>query len=330
MEGSRLDFLLYRCFEVDDWAYLDVSSITEEHDVIYDSWDESKRLPIDSLEELPYQDESGAEIRIFNSRGKKISRRNAVWDSILAESNRRCGLLLNLMDIDNLYNNSPDHQDETTNQVSVRLFPQAFLRGYGHVQATGVLHSFGPAINDINTHILNLQEEDTEFMDLDACDKPLCAVSSQAYNEMWHRVAARAGDHDCQKGLITGALAGSYAKTDRGKRKAKNLLKECDVNLPYNRFKEKILDPVICRKDLRMENVYSFDMSSLPRAQRSGRSVLFCLVLIFYQGIIRDFFTVVVQPLMDAWKHPRVGESLKSHVLILKGDVGFTHISLRT
>ncbi len=247
--------------------YHNPSTILANYDEIYDSWDPIIRQEIVDLHNLPYQDESGAELRIYDRQGRKIPRRHI---NGVPDENTRCGLLMNLMDIDRLYNN-PYHEDGSAKNVSIRVFPQAFLRTYGHLQATGVLHSFGPAIQEINADVRSLQENDPHFLSIDDSDEPLCAVSSQAYNEMTHRVATRAGDHDCQKGSITGAAAGSYANTDATKRKAKTLYDDCESKLPHIKFSKKIKTTIPCPKDLRMENVYSFDMYSLPLPQRSGR-----------------------------------------------------------
>ena len=75
--------------------------------------------------------------------------------------------------------------------------------------------------------------------------------------------------HDAQLGLVTAALAGTYATSEKEKRIAAEHQESCQQNLFHERFENKIKEADITR-DLHMENVYCMDMLAFKPDYRTG------------------------------------------------------------
>jgi hypothetical protein len=120
-----------------------------------------------------------------------------------------------------------------------------------------------------------LNDEDDLFGDHDlnaaVLSPVLLAHTCQFYNELSHRVRPSGPLHEVTKGRITSALSGAYAASSK-QRIHNTIVRECSVALPHDRFNDKITVNNVPR-DLRLENIYIFQLDSLKPAMRNGRSV---------------------------------------------------------
>jgi hypothetical protein len=229
----------------------------------------------------PQNYEDGREIRLYTSDGRKVHRRDAFTDP----DEKECGILIDLRSVGNLYihrDDDSDFQEEPATIVSA--YPQAYLRSYGHIQASGVMWPFHKILEEIQANIGKAvhghnSDEDSEDSysdvesDIDSPRmKPVYGIGSQGYNELSHRVAPRAGAHDIQKGMITAALAGSYALPHDGvgQRSAIRHFDDCARMLPIDRFKAKI-SHADCPRALRMEQIYYVDIFALKKGKATGK-----------------------------------------------------------
>jgi hypothetical protein len=254
--------------------------------------------------------------------------------------------LLNLRTISSLYD-EPDDQyldpDEDASDPdssrphppAVSVYPQAFLRDFGHIQSKGIMHLFTQAVHRINL-AFHPHPNDDLVLDDPTSDDPspyplggpvLTAISSQGYNELSHRAAPRAGAHDVQQGYITTALSGGFASSRKAKEKASQKRSYCDIKLPHDRFRHKIMLED-CPRTMRMEHVYCVNMQRLPVPKRNGRYVLNQPPLLHVpltpsssRFIARTLFKDIVCKLAQAWSSPEVFERLREHLLILKPEV---------
>jgi hypothetical protein len=174
---------------------------------------------------------------------------------------------------------------------NVSVYPQAFLRDYGHVQAKCGLNVTKPAIKAINRRFQEepIPEDDEEEDDTEAWGRQqededgdsvegmrsrpqpvVTATSAQMYNDILHRLATHAGALDVQKGKLTAALAGSYASGPKHVKTAETLQRYCDAKFPHDRFKERIRHADLPRS-LRIESVYTINMGQLSEDARNGR-----------------------------------------------------------
>jgi hypothetical protein len=237
-------------------------------------------------------DEHNHEIRIYDINGRKVARRSAS----IANSTKPCGILVNLrtitsifqshddMEIDNdLYEgeDNPSALNSNQNKVSLSVYPQAFLRDYGHIQAKGPMQLMQPTIQRINSNFAESfdDDEDDIFDDYDRShtSTPLItAISTQMYNEFMHRAATQAGALDVVRGRMSSALAAappSSRVTASNRRMADVLKRYCNLSLPHERFAERREVPD-CPTSLRVESVYIIDMRCIREDQRSGRFVI--------------------------------------------------------
>ena len=250
------------------------------------------------MDEFPLLDNDGQEIPIYNSAGARIPRRVPVVDKDLPP----CGVLVNLTNVQALfdpYGSVFNHDDCSTTSSDlaephiphVDIYPLAFLKSVGNVQADGIPPCFYPLLTDINRSVRkhhlfdsppsqnsddhSSSEEDRSVGTNDSGSpsslpvvKP---VSAQFYNYITHRVATRAGKHDAQQGTITAAISGAFATSQKHKGIASNKQLACDSSLPSDRFHSKIsLED--CPTSCRAEFVYSVDVRALKNP--SGMRVL--------------------------------------------------------
>lgn len=231
------------------------------------------------------QGQDGKEIRIYRPDGRKIGRRGAKPIDI----DRSCGIFVNLrtigavfqdpleldmedMDLDDDDDSPPPPKQD---KVSLSVYPQAYLRDYGHIQAKGTLHIMHPVINTLNASLVNdanhSEAGSDEPDDLSDSQSPaVMAISTQMYNGSLHRAATQAGAQDVQRGKLTATLACGDPQTAKNKRTAESLKHYCEVKLPHMRYRDRInIDSCPC--DLRVETVYVADMFQLPVGHRDGK-----------------------------------------------------------
>ena len=248
---------------------------------IYDSADRLTRRRV-NLNRHPLLDDDGLEVPVYNSGGQRIPRREPLVDP----DEPKCGVLMDLKNIEALF--TPEtHLDDFdsssdisgSNDVSINVYPLAFLRSFGNLQATGIPYCFYPFITSINRSVRRVPHEDPLEFD-DASDRDSDSVdlddpqpsqsgtpvvrpiSCQFYNYSAHRTASRAGAHDSQQATVTAALAGVYARSASERSTASQARSDCDTSLPSERFHTRISQdncPTACRAEF----VYSVDVRAL-------------------------------------------------------------------
>jgi len=232
---------------------------------VYNSWNPDVREEIPDLAQYPCRDPSGHENRIYNEHGARIPRIEFMMDP---DNLRNAGVLIDLRDISSLF----DQGTGTTSAV-VTVFPQAFINRIGHVKSTKVLRSFEALIEQRNTIISAMWDED----EAPQLNKPSAVVAGgcQFYNELSHRVARRAGTQEVQTGDQTSAMASGYPhQSTTSSRRADVLFAQCEANLPYKRH-FLLLDDHFgnAPTDLRAENVFILDLFAFPPEMRTGQYV---------------------------------------------------------
>jgi hypothetical protein len=270
---------------VEEWEPRPVDEILAGQQTLWDSpnVEERSRLDIDNLEAYPIVDENGNEIPIYTERGTRIARRVAYFDRDLPSY----AGLVKLANIHELFYIPPqdevDLDDEENPQeipspTNYSVYPQAGLRKYGHFQADGIMTDVKPFITSLNDTIRHRPTSTLSGSDEgEACSlqQPVTGIATQAYNSMMHFARGKgAQHHDAQLGLITSALAGSYALSHTAIRIARTQSTKCEYDLPHQRFASKIAELHVDR-ELRFENVYCIDLHAVRPDLRTGRQVSF-------------------------------------------------------
>ena len=128
--------------------------------MLYDGKDPRTRRPVD-LDDLPLLSDERHEVPIYDVRGNRILRRQPMVD--LDESS--CGVLVDLANIQALFNRIPDVSedimdelstdgyDDDSHLVNIDVYPLAFLRTAGNVQASGIPHCFYNALKRVNESV---------------------------------------------------------------------------------------------------------------------------------------------------------------------------------
>jgi len=238
---------------------------TDHGHIFYDGVDPDTRqqINIDQLHDLPMLDETGAQIHIYTEDGFRIQRRLAGFRPDVHPH----GVLLNLRDIGLLFKSEES-------DTSFSVFPQAGLVTAGHIQAEGLVAPYLPFLDKLNAKV---RVQDDDQMSDDDSDTPTLApivgIACQAYNSLMHNTRGRSAQHhDAQRGLVTAALAGGFAKSDANIRKARQLQNLCSNRLPHLEFKEKIANnndkPLDC--SLRFENTFVIRMDQLKPMYHDG------------------------------------------------------------
>lgn len=290
------------------WRTLDTDNILTVNPVVYDASSPSDRKAIDDLEAFDLHDEDGMEIPIYAPNGSRIPRRAPLF----AVGRKPCGLLVSLARICDLFvewnadneDYCSDFEDPPPNMANIYLYPQAYLKKHGHVQADTVPVPLQRIIKTINNKvaepIMNDQPptDDDSNNDSDEDDDRnitqgpvptgffllgLVGTSCQLYNAIMHRVRPMAGKHDAQLGTVTNAFAGSYADSPSQKRTAAQKLKSCTQQLPQERFQQR-MDHDDLHTDLRMEFVIKINIAALRTGCKHGRYDL--RILLSWQCVI--------------------------------------------
>jgi hypothetical protein len=269
-----------RVEEVDHWIELPIYDIQQSYgDRFFDGC--GNPLNIDDLEEMPILDDAGFEIPIYADGGYQIQRRLGAHDPNV----RPHGVLMNLYDIDKLIHPAAELENYCTESLATAytVYPQAGLVTAGHFQANGLIAPFVPLLEGLNKEV-QIQGDN---YDEDANAVPIIGVGCQGYNALLHATRGRcAQHHDAQRGLVTGALAGLWAKTTSNKNKAKTLQIQCTNRLPHIEFQKKISNddaerpPLDC--SLRLENTFVVHMERLAAEHRNGRYVKYHLRFVLY------------------------------------------------
>lgn len=230
-------------------------------------------IHLTDLGEMDLLDSSGHEIPIYTENGFQIERRAARW----RPGHQPHGVLVDLRHLDDLFTADDDNLYEDGRpgpaETKYSVYPQAGMRTVGHFQANGLMTKFYPRLAAINKRMTEAMREELDGDELDeevSRHLAVTGVSSQGYNAIMHSTRGTSNQHhDAQLGLITSALAGAWATQGNMKTKAHKLQTRCANRLPHVQFSDKISKEAI-ERDLRLENVYSIDLFSMPKAQRHG------------------------------------------------------------
>lgn len=267
-----LTFILHRVEEVSQWQDRDIMDIRNDHgDILYDSVDPDTReeIHLDRLNDLPMLDETGDQIHLYTEDGFRIQRRLAGF----ALDVHPHGVLLNLRDIGLLFKS-----EESDTPFSV--FPQAGLVTVGHIQAEGLVTPYLPLLQKLNSKV---KVQDDDHMSDDDLDMPTCApivgIACQAYNALMHNTRGRtAQHHDAQRGLVTAALAGGYAKSDGNVKKQEFYKVNAETVYLISNSRKRLLtimiDLWIAAFDLKTHSLFIW-INSILSTMMAGLSFLF-------------------------------------------------------
>jgi hypothetical protein len=221
-------------------------------------------LTLEGLQELDLEDEETQnEVPIYNEDGYQVPRRLALTDPGISP----LGVLVNLGTIHELF--KPNHSDDTLylhglpgpQNPKVNVYPQAGLRSAGHFQASGLITSFYPLIEQ--TNVMLRANNENPF--------PIQGVACQGYNSVMHSTRGYGVQHhEAQQGLVTAAIGGQFACDKSGQEKAKKVRGHLRRSLPHELFDIKISNPTI-KRDLRLENVFVVDVTALKEEDQRGK-----------------------------------------------------------
>ncbi|KAG6370252.1 hypothetical protein JVT61DRAFT_12196 [Boletus reticuloceps] len=288
--------------EVLQWEDIPIGALVANNPIAYDSPDEDEvvRQQVD-LETLPILDMDGNEITVYGPDGYRIVRRS------IADM-EEAGGLLDLGKVHTLFEAPPDglHGDNRQNAVKYTLYPLAFTKRYGNVQADGLVTPFARRMDLLDTQLWEERGPGEDGMDVDepAIPRLLHAVCCQIYNSLSHRVRDAAKFHEVQRGMLAAALSGCTAPTLPGKNRWRRIVERVREALPHERFAEKVRgdnQP----QSMRFENTYQLDVQMLPERKRSGDVI----------------FREVIKPLARIWAHPSVLQPVKCVCVALKKGV---------
>jgi hypothetical protein len=215
-------------------------------------------------------DDTGAEIPIYCDKGFIVPRRIARY----SRNTLPHGVLMDLRTVNELFE-TPWDEDydmdlDDTDLVKCYTYPQAGLKIAGHFQAYGLMKKFSRFIDEVNDDLNNLAVEEGDDQLDHAYGRVVQGVACQGYNAVMHSTRGdSAQHHDAQLGMITGALAGSWASTPSTERIAQRLQERCSWQLPHESFTEKIENDQISR-DLRLENVYFINVQELHERHKNA------------------------------------------------------------
>ncbi|KAG1720751.1 hypothetical protein EDB19DRAFT_1835830 [Suillus lakei] len=308
------------CKPVRSWQEVSNEEILESHNIIYDSPDPTFRQPV-NLDDLPARDpQTQKENNVYDEEGRRIPR----FHGICSNNTKPCGVLINLETITELFSTFiPDNMaldpdiisDDDIHAPIVNVYPQAFLRKYGHIQCNTILPHFAPFMSKIrnavsrsspnqNQDVFDGQPADQDVEEFDDLPPVVFASGSQFYNEISHRIRPSADLHDVQQGRITSALSGAYSR-GHSQTTHRIVMRECRLNLPHQRYDNKIKVNDVPRA-LRLENIYIFQLDSLKRHKRNGAEM--------------------VVPLASSWSHPAIFQALRPHLFVLTSDVRCSYL----
>jgi hypothetical protein len=254
---------------------------------IYDSPHLGDRLEV-QLDKFDLLDNAGAELSIYNKEGYRIPRRTPLF----SPNRLPCGLLVALDRARDLFGPPGFESDLELEEPSYQppkiwMYPQAFTKTHGHLQANTVPYAFKNAVAEINNAVAlritktpdsdddSDDDSDAEYngSDVDTTNRAAAAVfciSFQIYNSFIHQVRRYAADHDAQMGTVGNALSGSHATGTRQKRIAQRMKASCEKKLPHEHFEQRSNQEKV-PTDLRLEVVTTIDVGKLKSGFRGGR-----------------------------------------------------------
>ena len=305
----RNSFLtLHSAFRAKGWEEISVFDIYDDHPAVYLSPDGPNRQPVD-LNELPLLDERGAEIPIFSENGIRIPRRRATG----LTNSTRLSIMQNLAKVSSLFVTSrpdadamalddefDDDFDEahTVNNADYELnienararerrdvrdtkytlYPHFFSKTIGQWQSTGVIHTMLPHIRTLSSSLTRP----------DAAGHAVVALGSQCYNTSAHAMRDRSRFHVVQQGMLTGAAAGSWSTTEKGKATGKTLWNKLCYALPHEHVTAQLERDTGMYNSLRFENNLLIDFNHVRDDVRDG--------YLFYHDFILPYAQLCTRP----------------------------------
>lgn len=305
----RNSFLtLHSAFRAKGWEEISVFDIYDDHPAVYLSPDGPNRQPVD-LNELPLLDERGAEIPIFSENGIRIPRRRATG----LTNSTRLSIMQNLAKVSSLFVTSrpdadamalddefDDDFDEahTVNNADYELnienararerrdvrdtkytlYPHFFSKTIGQWQSTGVIHTMLPHIRTLSSSLTRP----------DAAGHAVVALGSQCYNTSAHAMRDRSRFHVVQQGMLTGAAAGSWSTTEKGKATGKTLWNKLSYALPHEHVTAQLERDTGMYNSLRFENNLLIDFNHVRDDVRDG--------YLFYHDFILPYAQLCTRP----------------------------------
>ena len=265
--GPRYKKVLRWRNRTDDEVRLAIAALRTKN--VWDSPDKEDRERVDCLDTLELLDDNDQEINRYADDGQRIPRRSPIH----VAGEPTCGLLLNLPFIRYLFSDASttdseddaiDDADTAEDNFTIRVYPQAFTRHYGHFQCNSIPKSFIPIIKRMNSQLP---------LNADSNRPVIQGVACQGYNHIQHCLTERAGALDLVQGRITSSLAGIEAIGLKYTRKHAKIVAATTQHLPHECVEKKLTKGDAISRSLRMEPVFVVDVQALAPNLRCGRSV---------------------------------------------------------
>ena len=265
-----------------------------------------------------------------------------------------CSILVNLSNIQALFNPYTFHHDDSESNsnledphfVHINAYPLVFLRTIGNIQTNGIPSCFYPLLTNINNfirkripldlshsynhhHSKDNDDDDVSSINMDDSDhhdvpsylQAIKPVSTQFYNYITHHVMTCAGKHNSQQGIVTTAISGAFANTQKHKTTTFKKQSHCNQGLPLKQFHDKIsLED--CPISLCAEFIYFIDIRALKTTFRMHVPSLLSNSLHFTYFLSYSFiFNNIILPLAKSWKLIDIHNTIKDYLIVLKLDV---------
>ncbi|KAG6371988.1 hypothetical protein JVT61DRAFT_9006 [Boletus reticuloceps] len=308
--------------DAQEWEDLPREEVAAKHPAAYDCYIPETRRGIDLLT-YPLENDFNDVVNVYDEDGYRIIRQKVV-------SHQSTGTLMDLSLVHTLFQSNQDDYGLIHNDVKYTVYPLAFTRNLGNVQADGVITPFrcmmniidaklqagqaghgqrrrpqrGPAMQEDDSPNEDEEDDDDAAMDVNMAESLLHPVCSQIYNVISHRVRDAAKFHEVQLGLVTTSLAGTTAASLPSKNRWQRNLDRCRGDLPHVRCAQKITGPGQ-PQSMRFENTYRLDVQRLQERKRSGDVI----------------YTEVITPLTRSWSHPTVLTAIKGSCVVLTKNV---------
>lgn len=306
-----------RAIEASGFEPIDPQRILDRYTHVYTTADPNTRELIEDLENYDLLDGDGREIPIFSEDGLPILRRDRFRDP----DTPPCGLLQDLNKVLPLFQESSiiplqdpelddgerDLQDEdfiadilgdpSEPMTPIFTYPQFFSKNIGQWQADGIIK---PLLRPLRRLARDIGV---------TADGPLCieGFKSQAYNNVAHHVRDKARTHIAQRGPLTGATAGAWARDASTKKTALDTLGYASAQLPHERLARQMrtAENHANKNALRFENNFIFHIGRIKPEYRSGGG----------------FYEHVLMKLRKIFFSPEVNNALRSSTVIFKPAV---------
>lgn len=264
-----------RIFKGADYVTLNHDQLRAMYgDRFFTSFDPQTRQEVNLQAQLEADLVAGIQTPLYAENGRRIARKRG------SPRGRPCGVLLNLRTLPSFFREQShanlddvdveEYDDPLRRERSgphLQLFPQAFLADKGHFQATRLPQPFYHHLRSISQDVIRDTNDDEEDISLPL---PIMGASSQGYNAIVHRMRGTVSAHDIQRADVT-AHAGSVFASLPEDQKVGDVLTATlkNSNMPHDRLEKKLSSDMV-NTDLRMENVYHFDLSLVRDDRRTA------------------------------------------------------------